>query len=54
MSQTEKVLEFNGRKFILIGTAHISKESCLEVEMPLPKKNLMLLPLNLMKAGIHL
>ena len=38
MSQTEKVLEFNGRKFILIGTAHISKESCLEVENAVDEK----------------
>ena len=38
MSQTEKVLEFNGRKFILIGTAHISKESCLEVENAVAEK----------------
>ncbi|MCR5605624.1 MAG: TraB/GumN family protein [Treponema sp.] len=31
MSQTEKKLELNGRTFILVGTAHISKESVEEV-----------------------
>lgn len=31
MSQTEKVLEFNGRKITLIGTAHVSPESIEEV-----------------------
>ena len=29
---TQKVLELNGRKFILIGTAHVSKASISEVE----------------------
>lgn len=32
MSQTRKDLEFKGRKIILIGTAHVSAESCTEVE----------------------
>lgn len=31
MSQTEKILSFKGREFRLIGTAHVSKESCEEV-----------------------
>lgn len=31
MSQTQKVLELNGRKITLIGTAHVSKESITEV-----------------------
>ena len=31
MSQTQKVLELNGRKITLIGTAHVSKESIEEV-----------------------
>lgn len=31
MSQTEKVLQLGGREIILIGTAHVSKESCGEV-----------------------
>lgn len=31
MSQTQKVLELNGRKITLIGTAHVSKESIDEV-----------------------
>ena len=38
MSQTEKVLEYNGRQFILIGTAHISKESCEEVKKNIIEK----------------
>ena len=29
---TQKILELNGRKFILIGTAHVSKASISEVE----------------------
>ena len=32
MSQTQHVLELNGRKITLIGTAHVSKESIEEVE----------------------
>lgn len=32
MSSTKKVLELNGRKIILIGTAHVSKESVEEVK----------------------
>lgn len=32
MNQTQKVLELNGRKITLIGTAHVSKESMEEVE----------------------
>ena len=32
MSQTQTVLELNGRKITLIGTAHVSKESIEEVE----------------------
>ena len=32
MSQTQKVLELNGRKLTLIGTAHVSAESITEVE----------------------
>lgn len=32
MSQTQKVLELNGRKITLIGTAHVSAESITEVE----------------------
>lgn len=31
MSSTQKVLEFNGRKITLIGTAHVSSESITEV-----------------------
>lgn len=31
MSQTQKILELNGRKITLIGTAHVSKESIDEV-----------------------
>ena len=31
MSGTKQVLELNGRKIILIGTAHVSKESIEEV-----------------------
>ena len=32
MSQTRKELELNGRRITLIGTAHVSAESCKEVE----------------------
>lgn len=32
MSQTQRVLELNGRKITLIGTAHVSSESIKEVE----------------------
>lgn len=32
MSQTQKILELNGKKITLIGTAHVSKESITEVE----------------------
>lgn len=32
MSQTQKVIEYNGRKITLIGTAHVSKESVEEVK----------------------
>lgn len=32
MSQTQKILELNGRKITLIGTAHVSKESVEEVK----------------------
>ncbi len=38
MSQTEKVLEFNGRQIILLGTAHISQESCDEVKKAVEEK----------------
>lgn len=31
-TQTEKILKFGEREIILIGTAHISQESCLEVK----------------------
>ena len=31
MSQTQTVLELNGRKITLIGTAHVSEESVKEV-----------------------
>ena len=31
MSKTKQVLELDGRKIILIGTAHVSKESIEEV-----------------------
>ena len=32
MSQTQRILELNGRKITLIGTAHVSAESVTEVE----------------------
>lgn len=32
MSQTKKVIELNGKNIVLIGTAHVSKESVEEVE----------------------
>jgi len=32
MSQTQKILELNGRKITLVGTAHVSKESIEEVK----------------------
>ena len=32
MSQTKKVIETNGKRIVLIGTAHVSKESVEEVE----------------------
>ncbi len=32
MSQTQKIIELNGRKITLIGTAHVSAESIVEVE----------------------
>ena len=32
MSQTKKTLTFGEKQIILIGTAHVSKESCEEVE----------------------
>ena len=32
MSQTQKIVECNGRKITLIGTAHVSKESVEEVK----------------------
>lgn len=35
MSQTKKVLELNGKTIVLIGTAHVSKESVEEVEREL-------------------
>ena len=34
MSQTEKRLNLNGREIILVGTAHISKESIDQSEKP--------------------
>ena len=39
MSQTEKVLKFGEREIILIGTAHISQESCNEVTKAVEEKN---------------
>jgi len=38
MSQTEKVLKFGDREIILIGTAHISQESCDEVKKAVEEK----------------
>lgn len=38
MSQTEKILDLNGRQIILIGTAHISQESCDEVRVAVAEK----------------
>lgn len=38
MSQTEKVLTFGEREIILIGTAHISQESCNEVSRAVEEK----------------
>ena len=38
MSQTEKVLKFGEREIILIGTAHISQESCNEVTKAVEEK----------------
>lgn len=38
MSQTEKVLNFGEREIILIGTAHISQESCNEVSKAVEEK----------------
>lgn len=32
MSQTKKIVVLNGRRFVLIGTAHVSKESCVDVD----------------------
>lgn len=39
MSQTEKVLTFGNREITLIGTAHISQESCDEVKAAVESKN---------------
>lgn len=39
MSQTQKVLELNGRKITLIGTAHVSKESIDEVTQTIKSLN---------------
>ncbi|WP_296667965.1 TraB/GumN family protein [Treponema sp. UBA785] len=39
MSQTEKVLKFDDREIILIGTAHISQESCNEVKKAVEEKS---------------
>lgn len=39
MSQTEKVLKFGEREIILIGTAHISHESCEEVKKAVEEKS---------------
>lgn len=39
MSQTQKVLELNGRKITLIGTAHVSKESIEEVTQTIKSLN---------------
>ena len=39
MSQTQQILELNGRKITLIGTAHVSEESVNEVSQTI--KNLM-------------
>ncbi len=36
---TQKHLEFNGRKIILVGTAHVSKESITEVEEAIEKES---------------
>lgn len=38
MSQTEKVLNFGEREIILIGTAHISQESCEQVKLAVVEK----------------
>ena len=39
MSQTEKVLKFDDREISLIGTAHISQESCNEVKKAVEEKS---------------
>lgn len=39
MSQTQKILELNGRKLTLIGTAHVSKESVEEVKNTIKELN---------------
>lgn len=39
MGQTQKVLELNGRKITLIGTAHVSRESIEEVTQTLKELN---------------
>lgn len=38
MSQTEKILKFGEREIILIGTAHVSQESCDEVKKAVEEK----------------
>ncbi|MGI5058500.1 TraB/GumN family protein [Treponema pectinovorum] len=38
MSQTEKILKFGEREIILIGTAHISQESCEQVKIAIQEK----------------
>lgn len=39
MSQTQKVIELNGRKITLVGTAHVSKESIEEVKQTINDLN---------------
>ncbi|MCR5063392.1 MAG: TraB/GumN family protein [Treponema sp.] len=39
MSQTQKIIELNGRKITLIGTAHVSKESIEEVKQTINELN---------------
>lgn len=39
MSQTQKILQLNGRKITLIGTAHVSKESIEEVKQTINELN---------------
>ena len=38
-SNTQKHLVVAGREFVLVGTAHVSKESMEEVELAVEKEN---------------